>query len=279
MIFVSIYRSSPPRTTLFAPHTQFALYTYFCSSMQKFAHDKVVPFRESNLNKKQQIAEMFDKIAFRYDFLNHFLSAGIDVSWRKKLLGQLAPLKPQTILDVATGTADVAIMAARILRPKEIIGIDISEGMLNLGREKLLKSGLDKVVELQTGDSEAINFPDGSFDAVTVAFGVRNFERLELGLSEIYRVLRQEGKLVILEFSKPKIRGIQQLYNLYMGIVAPGMGRIFSKNSAAYQYLSDSVKHFPEGKDFTAILDSTGFKETTCKRLSLGICSIYCGTK
>ncbi len=247
--------------------------------MQKFAHDKVVPFKESNLNKKQQIAEMFDKIAFRYDFLNHFLSAGIDVSWRRKALEQLKSIQPGTLLDVATGTADVAIMAARILHPKEIIGIDISEGMLSLGREKLLKSGLDKVVRLQTGDSEAINFPDDSFDAVTVAFGVRNFEQLELGLNEIYRVLRPGGKIVVLEFSKPKTKGIQKLYNLYMGIVAPRMGRIFSKNCEAYQYLNDSVKHFPEGNNFTAILDSTGFKETSCKRLSFGICSIYCGTK
>jgi len=222
---------------------------------------------------------MFDKIANRYDFLNHFLSVGIDISWRRQALKQLKALKPEILLDVATGTADVAIMAARILQPKKIIGIDISEGMLSLGRQKLLKSGLERVIELQTGDSEAINFPDGSFDAVTVAFGVRNFEHLELGLSEIYRVLRPGGKLVVLEFSKPKSKGIQQLYNLYTGIVAPEMGRIFSQNCEAYQYLNDSVKHFPEGKDFTGILDSTGFKETSCKQLSFGICSIYCGSK
>lgn len=222
---------------------------------------------------------MFDKIAYRYDFLNRFLSVGIDITWRKKALKQLRVLQPETLLDVATGTADVAILAARLLKPKKIIGIDISEGMLNLGREKLLKSRLNQQIELQIGDSEAINFPDSSFDAVTVAFGVRNFEHLELGLSEIYRVLRRGGKLVVLEFSKPKSKGIEKLYNLYMGIVAPEIGRIFSKNCEAYQYLNDSVKHFPEGKDFTAILDSTGFKETSCKRLSFGICSIYCGTK
>jgi demethylmenaquinone methyltransferase / 2-methoxy-6-polyprenyl-1,4-benzoquinol methylase len=247
--------------------------------MPKFAHDNIVPFKESGLSKKKQIAEMFDKIANRYDFLNHFLSVGIDISWRRRALKQIKGLKPEILLDVATGTADVAIMAARILKPKKIIGIDISEGMLSLGRQKLLKSGLNRVIELQTGDSEAINFPDGSFDAVTVAFGVRNFEHLDLGLSEIYRVLRPGGKLVVLEFSKPKAKGIQQLYNLYMGIVAPEMGRIFSQNFEAYQYLNDSVKHFPEGKDFTGILDSTGFKETSCKQLSFGICSIYCGTK
>lgn len=247
--------------------------------MQKFAHDSIVPFKESGQSKKKQIAEMFDKIAARYDFLNHFLSAGIDVSWRRKAIKQLKTLQPASLLDVATGTADVAIMAARILKPEKIIGIDISEGMLSLGRQKLLKSGLDKLIELQTGDSEAINFPDGSFDAVTVAFGVRNFEHLELGLSEIYRVLRAKGKLVVLEFSKPKTKGIQHLYDLYMGIVAPEMGRIFSQNCEAYKYLNDSVKHFPEGNDFIEILDSTGFKETSCKRLSFGICSIYCGIK
>jgi demethylmenaquinone methyltransferase/2-methoxy-6-polyprenyl-1,4-benzoquinol methylase len=240
--------------------------------MQRFAHDSIVPFKESQLGKKKQIAEMFDKIAARYDFLNHFLSAGIDVSWRRKALKQLIPLQPDSLLDVA-------IMAARILKPRRIIGIDISEGMLSLGRQKLLKSGLDRLIELQTGDSEAINFPDGSFDAVTVAFGVRNFEHLQLGLSEIKRVLRNGGKLVVLEFSKPKTKAIQHLYNLYMGIVAPEMGRIFSQNCDAYKYLNDSVKHFPEGNDFIRILDSTGFKETSCKRLSFGICSIYCGIK
>jgi demethylmenaquinone methyltransferase/2-methoxy-6-polyprenyl-1,4-benzoquinol methylase len=211
--------------------------------------------------------------------MNRFLSAGIDVSWRKKALSELKSIKPQIMLDVATGTADVAIMAAHILKPAKIIGIDISTGMLDLGRKKLLKEGLDGLIELQTGDSEAINFPDASFDAVTVAFGVRNFAHLEKGLSEIYRVLKPGGKLVVLEFSKPKIIGIQQFYNLYMGIVAPGMGSIFSKNRDAYQYLHDSVQKFPEGKSFTDILNQTGFKENTCKRLSLGICSIYTGIK
>ncbi len=247
--------------------------------MSEFAHDKVVPYQGSVQGKKDQVAEMFDDIAPRYDFMNRFLSAGIDVSWRKKALSELKSIKPQVMLDVATGTADVAIMAAHMLKPAKIIGIDISTGMLDLGRKKLLKEGLDGRIELQTGDSEAINFPDASFDAVTVAFGVRNFAHLEKGLSEIYRVLKPGGKLVVLEFSKPKIIGIQQFYNLYMGIVAPGMGKIFSKNRDAYQYLHDSVQKFPEGKAFTDILNQTGFKENTCKRLSLGICSIYTGIK
>jgi len=247
--------------------------------MSQFAHDKVVPYQGSAQGKKDQVAEMFDDIAPKYDFLNRFLSAGIDVSWRKKALAELKTLNPQTLLDVATGTADVAIMAARILNPQKIVGIDISTGMLDLGRKKLLKEGLEKQIELQTGDSEAINFPEASFDAVTVAFGVRNFADLEKGLSEIYRVLKPGGKLVVLEFSKPKIIGIQQFYNLYMGIVAPGVGSIFSKNRDAYQYLHDSVQKFPEGNAFTDILNKTGFKENTCKRLSLGICSIYTGIK
>jgi demethylmenaquinone methyltransferase/2-methoxy-6-polyprenyl-1,4-benzoquinol methylase len=248
-------------------------------TMTEYAHDKVVPFRESNQRKKDQIAEMFDDIAPRYDFLNRFLSAGIDKGWRKKALAELQPLHPKTLLDVATGTGDVAIMAARQLKPEKIIGIDISEGMLQLGREKLLKEGLNRVIELQSGDSEAINFPDNSFDAVTVAFGVRNFENLEKGLSEILRVLHPGGKLIVLEFSKPKIAGIQQFYSWYMNRVAPGLGKLFSRNRDAYQYLNESVKKFPEGRAFTDILNSVGFKETTCKRLSFGICSIYSGIK
>lgn len=247
--------------------------------MTQYAHDKIVPYNESERSKKDQVADMFNDIAPRYDFLNRFLSAGIDVSWRRKALNELKSLHPKTMLDVATGTGDVAIMAAKMLQPDKIIGIDISEGMLGLGKKKLLNLGLTQQIELQTGDSEAINFPDASFDAVTVAFGVRNFEHLEKGLGEIRRVLKQGGKLVVLEFSKPKIAGIQQLYNLYMGIVAPGMGKLFSKNKKAYQYLNDSVQHFPEGKAFVEIMNKVGYTENTCKRLSFGICSIYCGVK
>jgi demethylmenaquinone methyltransferase/2-methoxy-6-polyprenyl-1,4-benzoquinol methylase len=247
--------------------------------MTQYAHDKIVPYNESERSKKDQVAAMFNDIAPRYDFLNRFLSAGIDVSWRRKALNELKSLHPKTMLDVATGTGDVAIMAAKMLQPEKIIGIDISEGMLGLGKKKLLNLGLTQQIELQTGDSEAINFPDASFDAVTVAFGVRNFEHLEKGLGEIRRVLKPGGKLVVLEFSKPKIAGIQQLYNLYMGIVAPGMGKLFSKNKKAYQYLNDSVQHFPEGKAFVEIMNKVGYTENTCKRLSFGICSIYCGVK
>ena len=247
--------------------------------MAKFDHDTVMPVQGSALSKKEQVADMFDNIAFRYDFLNRFLSAGIDVWWRKNAIKQLKDIDPKKILDVATGTADVAIMASGILKPEKIIGIDISDGMLEFGRKKIAKLGLESVIELQNGDSETIKFADNSFDAVTVAFGVRNFENLEKGLSEIKRVLRPGGKLVVLEFSKPKAPVVKQVYNLYMNTVAPAMGRLFSKNRNAYKYLDESIKKFPEGKNFTQILDNLGYRNTYCKPQSSGICSIYCGIK
>ncbi len=247
--------------------------------MVKYDHDSVMPEEGSDLSKKEQVAGMFDSIAYRYDFLNRFLSAGIDITWRKNALKELKKLDPKKILDVATGTADVAIMATTSLHPEKIIGIDISDGMLDFGRKKIEKLNLGKVIELVNGDSETINFADNSFDAVTVAFGVRNFQNLEKGLGEIKRVLRPGGKLVVLEFSKPKSIGIKQLYNVYMKVVAPGMGKLFSKNRNAYKYLDESIKKFPEGKNFTTILDNLGYRNTYCKPQSLGICSIYCGEK
>lgn len=247
--------------------------------MGNYAHDTVVPDLASNLPKKEQVALMFDQIAPQYDFLNRFLSAGIDISWRKKTLLKLKKDNPQFILDVATGTADLAIMASRLLSPQKITGIDISEGMLELGRKKILQGGLQEQITLHTGDSEAIPMDNDQFDAVTVSFGVRNFQNLEKGLQEILRVLRPGGKLVVLEFSRPSLPGVQQLYNLYMNIVTPGVGRIFSKSRTAYQYLNDSVQKFPEGKDFVTIMDKTGFKNTSFQRLSLGICTIYMGEK
>jgi demethylmenaquinone methyltransferase/2-methoxy-6-polyprenyl-1,4-benzoquinol methylase len=247
--------------------------------MGNYAHDTVVPDLASNLPKKEQVALMFDQIAPQYDFLNRFLSAGIDISWRKKTLLKLKKDNPQFILDVATGTADLAIMASRLLTPQKITGIDISEGMLELGRKKILQGGLQEQVTLYTGDSEAIPMNNDQFDAVTVSFGVRNFQNLEKGLQEILRVLRPGGKLVVLEFSRPSLPGVQQLYNLYMNFVTPGVGRIFSKSRTAYQYLNDSVQKFPEGKDFVSIMEKTGFKNTSLQRLSLGICTIYMGEK
>ena len=222
---------------------------------------------------------MFDKIAFRYDFLNHFLSAGIDVGWRKKAIKQLRSLDPKSILDVATGTGDMAILSYRLLNAEKIIGIDISDGMLEIGKKKIEKLGLQQRIELLKGDSETIIFNSNSFDAVTVAFGVRNFQNLELGLSEIKRVLKPGGKLIVLECTKPKLPVIKNFYNLYLNVIAPWIGRVISKNKNAYQYLNESVQKFPEGKGFVQILNKLGYKNASCKTLSLGISSIYCGEK
>ncbi len=242
-------------------------------------HDSIVPFQDSGKGKKEQVANMFDQIAFRYDFLNRFLSGGTDLYWRRRAIRELRSLQPNLVLDVATGTADVAIMTHKYLHPEKIIGIDISENMLEIGRKKVAKLLLNNHIQLLKGDSEAINFPDDTFDAITVAFGVRNFEDLEKGLAEMYRVLKPGGKAVVLEFSKPRKAGFKGLYNLYMKVIAPKAGQWISKNKDAYQYLNKSVKAFPEGETFLHILQQVGFSETTLKRLSLGICTIYCGRK
>ena len=223
-------------------------------AMSTYSHDTVVPFKESVESKKKQVENMFDKIAFRYDFLNRFLSAGIDASWRRKAIKELKDRQPQNILDVATGTGDFAIASYKILNPAKITGIDISEGMLGLGRKKIEKLGLADKIQLLNGDSEAIFFADNSFDAVTVAFGVRNFENLEKGLSEIYRVLKPNGKLVVLEFSKPTSPVIKSPYKFYMKFITPKIGKLISKNNEAYKYLNNSVQQFPEKETFTNIL-------------------------
>jgi demethylmenaquinone methyltransferase/2-methoxy-6-polyprenyl-1,4-benzoquinol methylase len=247
--------------------------------MSRYSHDTIVPYRHSEKTKKEQVAGMFDQIAFRYDFLNRFLSGGVDLYWRRQAIKELKELQPKLILDVATGTADVAIMCCKYLQPEKIIGIDISEGMLQLGREKIAKLLLSKQIELKQGDSEAINFPESTFDAITVAFGVRNFQNLEKGLNEMFRVLKPGGKAVILEFSQPKQIVFKGLYNFYMKVICPGLGKWISKNKDAYKYLHNSVKAFPEGETFLQILQQVGFSETSFKRLSLGICTIYCGRK
>jgi demethylmenaquinone methyltransferase/2-methoxy-6-polyprenyl-1,4-benzoquinol methylase len=247
--------------------------------MTNFEHDSIVPYKESELSKKNQVANMFDSIAHRYDFMNRFLSIGIDITWRKKAIAFLKDIHPQKVLDVATGTADVALMTEKILKPASIIGIDISDGMLEIGRKKIATAGVEKIIQLHNGDSAAIQFENNCFDAVTVAFGVRNFEYLEKGLSEILRVLRPGGKVVVLEFSRPKNTFAKGFYNFYMKLVSPNIAKLFSKNKTAYEYLDKSIKKFPEGNDFINILKNVGFKNTINKPLSLGICSIYCGTK
>lgn len=238
----------------------------------------VVPYKDKTEAKKQQVASMFDSISGKYDFLNHFLSLGIDIRWRKKAIKLLKPSQPKQILDIATGTGDFAIEALK-LNPTKIIGVDISEGMLGVGREKMKKKGFDQIIDMQSGDSENLEFGDNNFDAVIVAFGVRNFENLEKGLKEMNRVLKEGGKAVILEFSKPSTFPFKQLYNFYFRWILPKVGKLVSKDNAAYTYLPESVKEFPHGQEFLNVLAKTGFKNTTCKPLTLGISSIYIGEK
>jgi demethylmenaquinone methyltransferase/2-methoxy-6-polyprenyl-1,4-benzoquinol methylase len=238
----------------------------------------VVPYKEDSSAKKQQVARMFDSISGRYDFLNHFLSLGIDIIWRKKAIGLLKDLKPKVMLDVATGTGDFAIEALS-LHPEKIIGVDISEGMLEVGKKKMIEKKLDHIIELKSGDSENLPFEDNFFDAVIVAFGVRNFENLERGLAEMLRVLKPGGRVVVLEFSRPSKFPMKQLYNVYFTGILPLIGRWISRDQAAYRYLPESVQAFPDGKDFLKILSDIGYKHPQCDPLTFGISSLYWGTK
>lgn len=222
---------------------------------------------------------MFNRIARTYDFLNHFLSLGIDIIWRKKAIGELRKDQPKLILDVATGTGDFAFEALSILKPEKIIGVDISEGMLEIAREKIRKRGLEDKIEVRLGDSEKLLFPDTTFDAVTVSFGVRNFENLEQGLRDICRVLKTEGKAVVLEFSNPKAFPVKQLYRFYSFRILPLFGRVFSKDPRAYTYLPESVAAFPDGERFLDIMRKAGFKTVKHRSLGFGICAIYTGVK
>jgi len=228
--------------------------------------------------KKEQVQNMFDNIAHRYDFLNHFLSAGIDRGWRRKMVKMIAKNKPTAVLDVATGTADLAIALAKYTN-SPITGIDISNGMLDIGRDKLKKIGRVQQIVLQQADSENLPFTDGSFDVVMVAFGVRNFETLDKGLAEMQRVLRPGGIVAILEFSRPRAFPIKQLYQFYFKFILPVLGRLISKDKAAYTYLPDSVGQFPDGKEFLDHLHKTGYDKTHEERLSFGIATIYTGHK
>jgi demethylmenaquinone methyltransferase/2-methoxy-6-polyprenyl-1,4-benzoquinol methylase len=237
----------------------------------------VLPYKEE-AGKKDQVARMFNNISRNYDFLNHFLSLGIDRGWRKRAIGLLKPLQPKYILDVATGTGDFAFQALD-LNPDKVIGVDISEGMLEVGRKKIAKRNLADKIELGRGDSENLLFEENKFDAVTVGFGVRNFENLEKGLREIYRVLKPDAMLVVLEFSRPRKFPFRQLYNFYFKVILPKIGRLISKDKSAYTYLPASVEAFPDGKDFENILRQTGFKNTTCRPLTFGISSIYTARK
>lgn len=238
----------------------------------------VKPYKDLDLGKKEQVAEMFNNIAPRYDFLNRLLSLGIDVLWRKKAVRILKKENPKTILDIATGTADFAIESMS-LNPDKIIGIDISENMLSHGRVKIKAKGLAHKIELRSGDSENLQFDDNSFDAITVAFGVRNFENLEKGLKEMNRVLKKGGTSIVLEFSKPNTFPFKQIYNFYFLNILPGIGKLISKDSSAYTYLPESVNAFPDGENFLAIYEKAGFNQLKQYKLMFGIASIYFGKK
>ena len=238
----------------------------------------VLPYKQEKESKKRQVQQMFNNISGKYDLLNHLLSFGIDILWRKKAIKLLKNENPETILDVATGTGDFAIEALKI-NPDKVTGVDIADNMLDIGRQKINKKGLQDKIELLHGDSENLPFQDNKFDAVIVSFGVRNFENLEKGLTDMHRVLKANGTVVILEFSKPGIFPFKQIYNLYFNIILPLIGKIISKDRSAYKYLPESVNAFPDGAGFLKILDNIGFKQTRCIPLTFGISSVYWGKK
>ena len=238
----------------------------------------ILPYKDSSEGKKEQVAAMFDNISKRYDLLNHVLSLGIDVIWRKKAIKMLQDDHPKLILDIATGTGDFAIEALA-LNPDKVIGVDISAGMLEEGRKKLRKKKLEDRIELQLGDSEKLLFPENKFDAVIVSFGVRNFENLEKGLADMFRVLKPGGKTVIVEFSKPEKFPMKQGYSFYFKYILPQIGKLVSKDDDAYTYLPESVQAFPYGVRFLDILKEIGFKNVKCRPLTFGISSIYVGEK
>ena len=239
----------------------------------KMEHDTITPYKTSE-EKKEQVAQMFDNIANRYDFLNSLMSLGIHKGWRKKCVKLIADKKPQVILDVATGTADFAIECAK-LNPKKIIGVDISEGMMSHGRVKLKTLKLDSLITLESGNAETLAYSDNTFDAIVVGFGVRNFQNLEKGLSNLYRILKPSGQLVILEFSYPTNILVKAVYTFYFSYITPLIGKLFSKDKRAYSYLTESVKAFPNNQNFVNILNKLNYKNTSFKKLSFGVAAIY----
>ena len=237
----------------------------------------VTPYNQED-SKKKQVTEMFDGISTEYDALNRKISLGIDVKWRRRVVDLLIPKKPESILDIATGTGDLAL-ALTATKASRIVGLDISAGMLSVGKNKVKLENLENTIEMVIGDSEALTYDDNSFDAVTVAFGVRNFENLELGLSELFRVLKPGGTLVILETAVPSRFPFKQGYKFHTQVIIPLMGKLFTRDQAAYKYLSDSAAVFPHGKQFNNILEKMGFIEVEDSPQTLGVASIYCATK
>ncbi|MBL4905217.1 MAG: bifunctional demethylmenaquinone methyltransferase/2-methoxy-6-polyprenyl-1,4-benzoquinol methylase UbiE [Flavobacteriaceae bacterium] len=238
----------------------------------------IKPYKDSDLGKKEQVAQMFDNISENYDDLNRVISFGIDVKWRKKVVAIIGKSNPKQLLDIATGTGDLAIMLAS-LQPDKIIGLDISKGMLNVGKEKIAKANLSEMIEMQVGDSENMPFNDNTFDAITVSFGVRNFANLDKGLQEIKRVLKPGGTFVVLETSVPTKFPYKQGYRFHSSVILPLVGRLFSKDKVAYSYLSESANSFPFGKKFNNILLKNGFSTAVDKPVTFGVASIYTATK
>ena len=244
----------------------------------KYKAEKIVPYNQQE-SKTKQIERMFDSIAHSYDQLNIAFSMGIDRFWRRWALNSINPYAPKRMLDVATGTADLAILEAKRLHPEQIVGIDLSEGMLAVGRSKVKRAGLDSVVELHCADCLQLPFEDNSFDAITVAFGVRNFENLEKGFSEMYRVLKPSGVLLVLELSTPTRFPMKQLYHFYASTVIPFFGSLVSKDKSAYTYLNKSVNVVPQGEEMLEIFRRVGFQQTRFSRYTFGICTNYMGFK
>lgn len=242
-----------------------------------YEQEKINPYRQGE--KGAQVEEMFDNIAPTYDTLNHRLSWNIDKYWRRKAIDKLRPYRPKRILDVATGTGDFAIEAARALQPKALLGTDISEGMMQVGRDKVAAMGLDSVIRFQREDCLALSLPDDSFDAVTAAFGIRNFQNLEQGLREMWRVLRKGGHLCVIELTTPVAFPMRQLFSIYSHTVLPLYGRLISKDTKAYSYLTQTIEAFPQGEAMEQILRRAGFAEASFQRLTFGICTLYFATK
>lgn len=246
--------------------------------MSNYPQENIKPYNQDE-SKAAQVEKMFDNIAPTYDNLNHVLSLGIDKKWRQKAIKMLKPYSPEYMMDVATGTGDFAIQACKMLQPKELIGTDISEGMMNVGREKVRLAGLDKQISFKKEDCTSLSFAEDRFDAITVAFGIRNFENLDKGLMEMHRVLKPGGHLVIFELSAPEGFPMKQTYAIYSKLVIPTIGKIMSKDNSAYTYLPESIKAFPQGEVMKEILYKAGFSKVEFKRLTMGICTLYFATK